>query len=141
MLCASSSPSSPFVLHRNSSLDPHLHNQYSTTSRSINFFFMISFPFTFFLLLYILFFSLECKPNPRISLTSIYGDETEWKIPCYLRSRWKNHALPRCHTGSPRNPAAFPFDLFLGGLEPSKEDAYWPWDASNRRAGIWFHPT
>ena len=141
MLCASSSPSSPFVLHRNSSLDPHLHNQYSTTSRSINFFFMISFLFTLFLLLYILIFSPECKSNPRTSLTSIHGDETEWKIPYHVRLWWKSHVLPRCLTGSPRNPAAFLLDSLLGGLEPSKEDTYWPWDASNRRTGTWFHQT
>ena len=138
MLCASISSSSPFVLHRNRSLDPHLYNQYPTTSRSINFFLMSSFPFAFFLLLYILLFSFEWKPNLEL-LSLIYGDETEWKIPCYLWSRWKNHAFPRCHTGSPRNPAAFPLDSFLGGLEPYKEDAYWDWDAVNWRAGICFH--
>ena len=57
-------------------LDPHLHNQYSITSRFINLFFMISIPFTLSLLLYILIFSPECKPNPKTSLTSI-RDETE----------------------------------------------------------------
>ena len=60
-----SSNSSSFTvsLHRFSSLNLHLHNQFSTTSRSINFFLMSSFPFAFFLLLYILLFSFEWKPN------------------------------------------------------------------------------
>ena len=139
-LCASISSSSLFVHHRYRNFDPPLYNQYPTTSPSINLSFMSSFRLAFSLLLYILFISFEWKPKPEL-LSLIYGDQTEWKIPGYLRSRWQNHAFPRCHTGSPRNPAAFPLDSFLGGLKPSKEDAYWPWDASNRRAGIWFHPT
>ena len=125
-------------LHRYRFFDPHLYNQYPTTSPSINLSFMSSFRLAFSLLLYILFISFEWKPKLEL-LSLIYGDQTEWKIPCYLRSRWQNHAFPRCHTGSPRNPAAFPLDSFLGGLEPYKEDAYWDWDAVNWRAGICFH--
>lgn len=120
-------------------LSIHFYNQCSTTSRSINCFFMISFQFTLFLHLYILTFFLEFKSNPRTSLTSIDGDKTEWEIPYHQRLWWKSHVLPRCHTWSPRNSVAFPFGPFLGGLEPSEEDTYWPWDASHRRTGTWTH--
>ena len=67
-----------------SSFDPILHNQYSTKSRSINFFFKISFWFSLFLLLYILTFfmftnqtlellqtqSMAMKPNGKSPITS-----------------------------------------------------------------------
>ena len=90
-----------FLHHRFTSPIPiqNPHNQYYTTTPSINSFFMISIQFTLSLLLYILIFSPECKPNPKTFLTSI-RDETEWKIPDELRLWWKGHVLPRCHTGS-----------------------------------------
>ena len=106
-------------------------HQYST----INFFFIASFQLPFFLLLYILLSFLFTNQNLKNTQTSIHGDETKWEVNCLLRLRRQIHVLQRCLTGSPRIPVAVSAHPFMGGLEPNKEDAYWPRDAAHRRTG------
>ena len=65
----------------------------------------------------------------------MHGDETEWEVNCRLWLRRQSHVLQRCLTGSPRISVAISAHPFLGGLEPTKEDAYWPRDVDHRRTG------
>ena len=95
---------------------------------------MVSLHLPLFLLLHILLSFLCKNQNPK-NETSIYGDETKWKVNCLLRFRRHRHVLQRCLSGSPQISVAVSAPPFLGGLEPNKEDAYWPRDAAHRRTG------
>ena len=96
---------------------------------------MVSFHLPLFLFLYIMLVFPCTNQNPRTTQTSIHGDETKWKVNCLLRLRRKNHVLQRCLVGSPRSSVAISAHPFLGGLEPTKEDTYWPGDSAHRRTG------
>ena len=107
---------------------------------TINIFFMASIQLPFFLLLYILLSFLITNQNPKNAQTSIHGDETKWEVNCHLRLRRQSHVLKRCLTGSPWISVAVSAHPFLGGLEPSEEDAYWPRDVDHRRTGTVIFP-
>ncbi|WZZ61559.1 hypothetical protein YC2023_061666 [Brassica napus] len=94
---------------------------------------MVSLHLPLFLLLYILLSFLCKNQTPKNTQTSIYGDDTKWEVNCLLRIRRQSHVLQRYL--SPRISVAVSAPPFLGGLEPNKEDVYWPRDAAHQRTG------
>ena len=107
----------------------------SQSVSSINFAFnsnfMVSFHLPPLLFLYIMVFLPIADQNFR---NSIDGDETTWEVHC-LRLRWESCVLQRSLPGSPRSGVAVSAHPFLGGLEPTEEDAHRHGDATHRREG------